>query len=361
MGSAAADALARRGARVLGLDRYPLLHAHGSSHGLSRVIREAYFEHPLYVPLVRRAYTLWHELERDSGQELLTRTGLVALGAAGSDVVEGARRSAREHGIAHEDLSAAEVHARWPVLHVPAGEEALYETRAGVLFVEGCLQALQDRARRHGAVLRAGEPVLEWSPDGDGVSVRTPAGTYAAGAAIVSAGAWVSTLLPDLALPLQVERQIVHWFAPVEGASPLTTERCPIVLWEHAPKSLFYTTPDTGHGLKAAQHHGGVTTPPEQVAPPGDEDERASRALLERILPSAAGRLLDARTCLYTNAPDGHFVVDRHPRHRQVIVASPCSGHGFKFATVLGEILADLAGGGTSAFDLIPFSLTRLG
>ena len=361
MGSAAADALAGRGARVLGLDRFPLPHAHGSSHGRSRVIREAYFEHPLYVPLVRRAYELWHELERDCGTALLTRTGLVSLGPPGSDVVDGARRSAREHGIAHENLSADAVRARWPALQVRDGEEALYETRAGLLAVEECLRALHARARRRGAELHAEEPVLEWRAAGDGVEVHTARATYAAGAAVVSAGSWAATLLPELALPLQVERQVVHWFAPAPGSPPLTAERCPIVLWQHAPDGVFYTTPDTGHGLKGAQHHGGPLVSPDSVAPPGLEDEAASRALLARLLPAAAGPLLDARTCLYTNAPDGHFVVDRHPRHPQVIVASPCSGHGFKFATALGEVLADLAAGRPSTFDLGPFSLSRLG
>jgi sarcosine oxidase len=360
MGSAAADALARRGARVLGLDRFPLLHAHGSSHGRSRVIREAYFEHPLYVPLVRRAYELWHELERDSGQTLFTRTGLVSLGPGDAEVVAGARRSAREHGIAHENLAPAEVRARWPSLLVRDGEEALFETRAGLLDVEGCLHALQERARRHGAILRAAEPVLEWTPEGGGVRVRTAQAAYAAGAAILSAGAWAGTLLPGLALPLQVERQVVHWFAPADGAPRLTAERCPTVLWEHAPGAVYYTTPDTGHGLKGAQHHNGLRVGPDHVAPPSADDERASRALLARLLPSAAGPLLDARTCLYTNTPDGHFLVGRHPVHAQVVLASPCSGHGFKFATALGEILADLAGGGSSGFDLQPFSPSRL-
>ena len=359
MGSAAADALARRGARVLGLDRFAPPHPHGSSHGRSRVIREAYFEHPLYVPLVRRAYELWHELEQDSALSLLTRTGLVSLGPRGSEVVAGARRSAEEHAIAHEDLTPREVRARWPALNAADDADALYETRAGLLAVEECLTALQERARASGAVLLADEPALGWSADGSGVAVRTARATYGAGVAVISAGAWAATLLPGLRLPLQVERQVVHWYAPREGAPPLTAARCPIVLWQPDEGGVFYTAPDTGHGLKAALHHGGETTEPGAVPPPTEKDEEVSRALLARLLPTAGGRLLDARTCLYTNAPDGHFVIDRHPDHAQVIVASPCSGHGFKFAPAVGEVLAELAQGRRPAFDLAPFSLAR--
>jgi len=359
-GSAAADALARRGRRVLGLDRFAPPHDRGSSHGRSRVIREAYFEHPLYVPLVRRAFELWHELERDAAAALFTQTGLVSIGPPAGAVVAGARRSALEHGIAHEELDAGQIGKRWPVLHPPDGAAGLYEARAGLLAPERCLEALLQRAAAHGAALRTGEPVLGWSASGSGVEVRTAADTFSAGALVVSAGAWATSLLPDLALPLRVERRVVHWFAPARDAGALRAGQCPIVLWEHVPEKMFYTTPDTGEGVKVSLHNDGEPTDADTVRPPSQDDAEAARALLDRIMPAAAGELLDARTCLYTNTPDGHFLVDHHPAHPQVVIASPCSGHGFKFAPAIGELIADLVAEGRSRADLQPFALARL-
>jgi sarcosine oxidase len=193
------------------------------------------------------------------------------------------------------------------------------------------------------------------------VEVRTPAGAVSAGALVVSAGAWASTLLSELALPLTVERQVMYWFAPERDADALRAPRCPIVLWEHAPGSMFYTTPDTGDGVKAALHHGGETTDPGRVREVDADESAAARALLARLLPAAAaGTLRAARTCLYTNTPDGHFLIDRHPAHPQVLLASPCSGHGFKFGPAIGEALADMLTGAPPRFDLSPFALARL-
>ena len=359
MGSAAADALARRGRRVLGLDRFAPPHDRGSSHGRTRVIREAYFEHPLYVPLVRRAYTLWHELERDAGATLLTQTGLLSMGPPDGCVVGGARRSAHEHRIAHEELDAAQMRQRWPALRPPKGAAGLYEARAGLLAPERCIDALLRRAAASGADLRSGQTVLGWTASTGSVEVRTAAGTYSAGALVVSAGAWATTLLPDLHLPLRVERRVVHWFAPARDGAALRAGLLPIVLWEHMPDKMFYTTPDTGDGVKASFHNDGEPTDPDAVRPPSAEDAEATRALLTTMMPAAAGELIEARTCLYTNTPDGHFLVDRHPAHPQVVIASPCSGHGFKFAPAIGEVVADLVEHGRSATDVQPFALAR--
>ena len=358
MGSATADALARRGLRVLGLDRFDPPHDRGSSHGRSRVIREAYFEHPLYVPLVRRAYELWDELEREGDAVLFTRTGLLSLGPPQGTVVAGARRSASEHAIPHEELDAAEIQRRWPALHPPPGTTAIHETRAGLLAVEPCVEALLRRAAANGAALRTREAVRGWTASAKGVEVRTAGGTHAGGALVISAGAWAASLLPGLALPLRVERRVVHWFAPLRNGAALRAGHCPIVLWEHVPDKMFYTTPDTGHGVKCALHNDGGTTRPEEVRPPGAEDEAASRALLERLMPDAAGERLEARTCLYTTTPDGHFVVDRHPEHGNVVIASPCSGHGFKFAPAIGEVVGDMLAGSEGP---APFAMARLG
>jgi sarcosine oxidase len=361
VGGAAAAALARRGLRVLGLDRFTPPHAMGSSHGHSRVIREAYFEHPLYVPLVRRAYDLWDELARDSGQELLVPTGLLSLGPPEGTVVAGARRSAREHGIPHEELATTELRARFPALTPPADATGLLEQRAGLLHPERCVSALLDRARSRGAELRTREPVLSWAANGEGVVLYTASGEWRAQALVIAAGPWAGALLSDLDLPLTVERQVVCWFETDAGRDELRPPRLPIVLWEHTPGRMFYVTPDTGDGVKAAFHHGGETTAPDAVREVHTREVEEARALLARLVPAAAaGSVQEARTCLYTNTPDGHFLLDRHPRHRRVVIASPCSGHGFKFAPAVGEAVADLLAGAAPRFDLAPFAIARL-
>jgi sarcosine oxidase len=271
-------------------------------------------------------------------------------------VVAGARRSALDHGLAHEELHAGEIQRRWPALRVPPGATAIYETRAGLLSVEACVEALHKRAAANGAVLRTRETVLDWCATGDAVEMRTSGGTYSAGALVVSAGAWATSLLPQLALPLTVERRVVHWYAPARNAGALRAGHCPIVLWEHVPGKMFYTTPDTGDGVKASLHNDGEATLADEVRTPGPDDEAASRTLLDTLMPDAAGALLDARTCLYTSTPDGHFVLDRHPRHPQVVIASPCSGHGFKFAPAIGEAIADMLAGAPGPE---PFAIRR--
>jgi sarcosine oxidase len=361
MGSAAVWQLARRGHRVLGFDRFSPPHTLGSTHGRSRIIREAYFEHPCYVPLLRRAYEGWAELERESGRALLRRTGGLMAGPEGGVLFSGARRSAIEHGLPHELVTAAEIRRRFPGFTPPDDVVGLLEPRAGMLWPEGCVEAALSLARGHGAELRTDEPITTWQADGEGVVVRSARGTYRARRLILSAGAWMPALLGALGRPLQVERQLFHWFAPARRPELFGPDRCPVAVWEYAPDRIFATQPDVGDGLKAGIHHEGEATDPEHVRrEPTAEDEAAMRRLVERYMPDAAGTLREARVCLYTNTPDHHFVIDVHPDHPQVIVASPCSGHGFKFASVIGEILADLATGGGSRFDLAPFSLSRL-
>ncbi|HEV8253352.1 MAG TPA: N-methyl-L-tryptophan oxidase [Vicinamibacteria bacterium] len=361
MGSAAAWQLARRGRRVVGFDRYAPPHMLGSTHGRSRIIREAYFEHPGYVPLLRRAYENWADLERESGRRLLRQTGGLMAGPETGVLFSGARRSAREHALPHEVLAAGEIRRRFPGFTPPEDTIGLFEPRAGMLAPEASVEAALDLARRHGAELRTNEPVLSWRADGRGVEVTTAEGTHRAARLILSAGPWLPSLLGALGRPLQVERQLFHWFEPAQTPELFGPDRCPVAVWEYAPDRIFATQPDVGDGMKAGIHHEGETTDPDHVRrEPTAEDESAMRRLVERYMPAAAGRLREARVCLYTNTPDHHFVIDVHPDHPQVIVASPCSGHGFKFASVVGEILADLATEGRSRFDLAPFSLSRL-
>jgi sarcosine oxidase len=368
MGSAAAFHLARRGARVLGLDRFAPPHDRGSSHGRSRIIREAYFEDPLYVPLVQRAYELWDELEIAAGTQLFRRTGGLMLGPRDGAVVSGALASARRHGLAHEELDATEVTRRFPAFHPTPGMVGVWEPRAGYLVPERAVAAHLALAAQHGAELRTGESVLRWEAGGDRVEYVTARSgahaTYAARRLVLAAGAWTRRLLePELQLPLVVERVVQHWFRPARDAELFAPDRFPIFICEYAPGLAWYGFPDAGEGVKAAlHHHGELGVDPDvlrrEVAP---EEVAAVRALLRTFMPAADGPLLDSAVCMYTNTPDEHFVVDVHPAHPEVVIASPCSGHGFKFSSAIGELVADLATGGRTGFDLTPFRIARLG
>ncbi len=353
MGSAAVHHLARSGQRVLGLDRFPPPHDRGSSHGQTRIIREAYFEDPAYVPLLRRAYELWFELEKEAGTALLRTTGGLMIGAADSEVVTGALRSAREHGLPHEFLEARDIRARFPALRPADDMAGVLEPRAGMLFPEECIRAHLAMAQRAGAALRYDEPVLGWTADASGVQVTTPRGVRHAGRLVVTAGAWVARLFPELALPFRVERQVLHWFAPAGDAEQFRPDRCPVHLWQVDGSHFFYGFPLWGEGVKVARHHDGQTTDPDQV----DREVHAAevsdmRAFVRRFLPAADGPVCQSVVCLYTNTPDGHFWIDQHPAHSRVLITSPCSGHGFKFASVVGEIVSAWAVGAGDRFDL---------
>jgi sarcosine oxidase len=355
MGSQAALQLASRGVRVLGLDRHRPPHTLGSTHGRTRIIREAYFEEPLYVPIVQRAYELWRRLEERSGAHLLTVTGGLMLGAPDSEVAAGARASAVEHGLPYEELSAREVRERFPAYAVPDEHVAIFEPRAGFLEPEAAVEATLALAADAGAELRFDEPVLEL----DGNDIRTGDGAYTADRVVLSVGAWLPELVPSLAGTFTPARQPLLWLEPREPAL-FGPDRFPIFVWEWAPGWAFYGFPDVGDGFKAAVHHHGDPTTPDTVDRGlRADDEETIRDLVRRFLPAGDGPLREAAVCLYTNTPDEHFVIDALPGDERVIVASPCSGHGFKFAPALGEVLADLATGERPRFDLTPFSLRR--
>jgi len=353
MGSAAASELARRGADVIGFDRFAPPHAWGSSHGDSRIIREAYFEDPVYVPMVQRAYELWRELERASGAALLQVTGGLMIGAPGSALVDGALRSARLHALPHTLLSAAELRARFAQLHPEPGMVGVWEPRAGVLAPEACVRAQLELARRRGATLCLDEPVDHWQAHGGIVTVATARGRYRTRQLVVSAGAWVAALLPELRLPFRVERQLLHWFEPAADAGAFAPQRCPVHLWQFDGDRFLYGLPDMGRGVKLAFHHRGEATSADGVRRDVAAAEvEEMRGAAQRFVPAAAGRWLASSVCLYTNTPDGHFWIDRLAAHANVLVVSPCSGHGFKFAPVIGEIVADLVEGVPPRFEL---------
>jgi sarcosine oxidase len=355
MGSHTALELATRGRRVLGIDRHRPPHTLGSTHGRTRIIREAYFEEPLYVPIVQRAYDLWRRLEERSGARLLTVTGGLMLGASDSEVVVGARASAVEHGLPYEELSARQVRERFPAYAVPDEHEAILEPRAGFLEPEAAVEATLALAAAAGAELRFDEPVREL----EGNALRTARGTYVADRVVVAAGPWLPELVPGLAALFTAARQPLLWLDPQEPAL-FTPERFPVFVWEWKPGWAFYGFPDVGDGFKVAVHHHGEATTPDTVDRGlRPDDEEAIRELVRRFFPAGDGELRESAVCLYTNTPDEHFVIDRLPDDERVLVASPCSGHGFKFAPAVGEILADLATGESPRFDLAPFALRR--
>ncbi|HEV8480211.1 MAG TPA: N-methyl-L-tryptophan oxidase [Candidatus Eisenbacteria bacterium] len=344
-GSAAAYHLSRRGARVLGLDRSPPGHDLGSSHGKTRVIRMAYFEHPDYVPLLRRAYQLWNELESESGKNLLHQTGLVEIGAPDGEVVPGVLASAFIHKLAVEQMAGADAMRRFPGLRVPEGLDVVYEPSGGFLDVEDCVIAHAQGAERVGATLRTGEEVTGWRATSGAVEVTTDRGTYAADKLVLAPGAWASTLLADLGVRFTTVRKTMWWFdapRPEHHAE----NGCPVFLYELPEEGVFYGTPAVGgSGIKVAEHTGGRLVP----APRGDDrhEDREERARVESFaqsyLPGVGTRLLTHAVCFYPMSPDDHFLIGAHPEHARVVFAAGLSGHGFKFTSALGEVLADLA------------------
>ena len=359
MGSATAYHAARRGERVLGLDAYPRGHKNGSSHGTTRIIREAYFEAPEYVPLVQRAYTLWRELEVESGRNLLTITGGLTIGTSDSEFVNGARMSALLHHLPYEELSSTAVAARFPGFRLPDEMVAIYEPNAGMLDPEACVFAHLDLAARHGAEIRHSESARHWSVDGDGVRVETEHGVYTAGRLVITAGPWTSDVLSDIALPLRVQRIVNVHFTPT-APDIFVPERCPVYLMQVPEGDYYGFSALPGEGVKIGRHEIGEVCTPETIRRDVDPEEIAMlRAVLDRYMPGAAGEVLWTLTCMYTNTPDRHFILDRHPAHDSVVYGCGFSGHGFKFASVIGEVLADLATGGTTRHDIGFLSAAR--
>jgi len=346
-GSSAAYRLAARGASVLGFDRFPRGHTLGSSGGLSRIIRLSYYEHPDYVPLLRRAWTLWRDLERESGETLLTQTGGLYAGDPNGELVAGALKSARAHQLEHEVLHSAALRARYPLFEWPDGWQGLFERQAGWLAPELCIETHLRLAEENGATLRFDEPVDHWESTSDGVRVFTATGTFDAKQLVIAAGAWEAQLAPSLAPELSVERNVLLWFEPTAERDAFA--RLPVYIVDDTDR-IFYGFPYIeGQGVKVAGLHFGDKADPDSVdrtVSAGDEER--VRAWLRRRMPLANGETRDAKVCMYTNTPDANFIVDRLADHPNVVVASACSGHGFKFSSVIGEILADLVADGVT-------------
>jgi sarcosine oxidase len=322
-----------------------------------------YYEHPDYVPLLRRAYELWHELERHSGASLLTITGGVYIGPPGSEVVEGSARVAREHALGHEVLSHADLARRFRQFHLPAGSTGLFEPDAGYLVPERVISAHLELALRHGAAIRGDERVTSWRADAGTVEVVTSRATYRAKRLVITAGAWAQGLAGP-SFPVRPTRQVMGWVSP-RSPEPFRLGNFPFWAIDVPNEGMYYGFPiddTTGQpGLKIARHVPGPPIEPDNPdRAPRAQDEADFRSALTRFLPDADGPLLALRVCMYENSPDSHFLIDRHPDHPNVFVAAGFSGHGFKFATVIGEILADLVRDGCTPHPIGFLSTRRL-
>lgn len=349
VGSATLYQLARRGVRTLGLDRFPAGHARGSSHGETRIIRQAYFEHSDYVPLLLRAYELWSELEQQSQRQLFYRVGLLQAGPQDGVVIPGVLRSAKEHGLAVETLSAAAVARRFPALYLPPENVGVFERSAGYLRVEECVKTHLDLALQSGAEARFDLQISSWEAVEGGYAVHTSAGTFHARRLAIAAGAWSDSLVADIGVPLQVLRKHLHWFRTRDRHCHRDSG-CPTFFYE-LPRGMFYGFPQIDDlGIKVAEHSGGEPQPdplqdPRTVDP---VDLQRVTEFCQEFLRGVTTTSTQHAVCFYTMSPDSHFIVDRHPQFPDVAFAAGLSGHGFKFTSVIGQILTDLlCDGGT--------------
>jgi sarcosine oxidase len=360
VGSAATAHLAGRGLRVLGLDSFAPPHDRGSSHGRTRMIRQAYFEHPDYVPLVLRSYQHWFALEDAVGRILYRETGVLEIGPAAGHVIAGVLASARQHNLVVDELVPGDVERRFPGFTVPDGMCGVFERHAGMLAVEECIRAQIDQALAAGLDLHGDEPARSWRVAGTNVVVDTDRGRYEAARLVITAGAWAGQLLTDVKVPLVVRRKPQYWFAP-RGDTYRADHGTPAFLYD-TPDGVFYGFPVVGpEGVKCAEHSGGaVVTNPLQ---PGRDVDLTDLArvtdFITACLPQVTTSLNDHAPCMYTMSPDEHFLVDIHPEHPQVSFVAGLSGHGFKFAPVLGEALADLATIGRSELPIEFLSVKR--
>jgi sarcosine oxidase len=371
-GAATLLQLARRGVRAVGIDRHSPPHVHGSTHGESRITRLAIGEGEAYTPLVMRSHAIWREIEAETGTDLLTQCGVLIVESRGSThSLHGAKgfldrtiACANRYGIDHEVLTAAQIADRFAQFAVAAGDRAYFEPSAGFVRPEACVAAQLDLAVRDGATVCREEQVLEVTTEGTGVRVRTDRDTYHAGHAVLSAGPWLPDLLPGALRPLfTVYPQMVYWYGLRGGAGDHSPATMPSFIWATAD-SFFYGAPaidGPAGGVKAASEQFDITTTPASAAHAGRGE--SSTALYDRLLaarmPGLSGACVKELRCLYTTTPDHNFVVDRHPDIAEVLIASPCSGHGFKHSAGLGEAIAELVTAGSSAADLSSFRLER--
>jgi len=363
MGSAVCYELAKRGKRVLGIEQFDIPNDMGSSHGYTRIIRLAYYEHPSYVMLLRRAYELWSQLEARSGNQIYVRTGSIDAGPADSWVFKGSLKSCVEHGLEHEVLSGMEINERFPGYNLSHDLLGVFQPDGGFVLPEQAIVAFVQAAHALGAEIHGRESVLEWQPlsNGEGVRVVTDRAVYEADSLVITGGAWAAQLLPFLQRYAVPERQVLAWLQP-ERPELFTPERFPVFNLL-VPEGRYYGFPvHSIPGFKFGKYHHfeEVVQPDTYDREPNFEDEEVLRDFAGRYFPAGAGPTMTLKACMFTNSPDKHFIIDLHPEYPQVSFAAGFSGHGFKFASVIGEVMADLAERRESRHNITLFNVARL-
>jgi sarcosine oxidase len=358
MGASVSYNLAKRGMRALTLERYGVSHKFGSSHGETRIIRLAYYEDPRYVPLLLRAYDSWREAEKRSGKRLLQVTGGLMIGDPDGELLRGVLKSARIHNIPHEVLSSSEAESRFEAFTLGSGMSAVHEGSAGILFAEDCVRAFVGLASQEGCEFRFSEQVTRFKRSQSGIEVETPTATHQADRLVLCGGAWNGALAGG-SVPLACERQVPLWFSS-GGLAAFTPQKMPVFIMEEKRNLFYYGIPDVGHGVKVARTHGGELSDPDKVRRDVTESDIAPvTEFMSRHLTKLRGPPIASTTCIYSNTPDLNFAVGQLSNDPRITLVSACSGHGFKFGSVMGEVAADLATGKRPEFDLSFLSPSR--
>lgn len=360
MGSATVCELAERGKKVLGIDRYDIPNTMGSSHGASRIIRMAYYQGADYVTLVRSAYNLWRKLEEKTGESLLHVTGSIDAGLPDSDIVQGSLASCLEHNLEHEVMTGRELCEKFPGYHFPEEVQGIFQADGGVLFADKIIKSYVRLAKENGAEIHANEQVTSWHAENNSISVVTDQGSYTADKLVITAGPWFSKMmghLPELVAP---ERQVVAWFKPMQPAlfNPSHFPVFNLLL----PEGHYYGFPvydESGFKFGRAHHLNEIVDPDTMNREVSEHDKQVVRQGAEKFFPEGAGEMIDSATCIYTNTEDEHFIIGTVPESPQVSFAGGFSGHGFKFCSVMGEIMADLAEHGKTQHNIDLFRLDR--
>jgi sarcosine oxidase len=367
MGSASCYWLAKRGYKVLGLEQFAIPHEQGSHTGQSRIIRKAYFEHPDYVPLLKRAYDNWQQLEVLTGKSIYFRTGLVYYGRPDQELIKGVKKAAALHDVPLEYLNRGQSLSQFPAFRVPEYFETIHEPDAGFIPPEMAITLYKEEAEKKGAAIHMNEAVLEWKKENGGMKIVTDKNTYYSKKLVITAGAWAGRMLPQLGTELNVTRQAIAWIEPRNPDSFLLGH-FPCWLVEDEKKGVYYGFPILPAGkfngpaaLKIAHHYPGQLTDPDHVNRQiNQEDEEDIHFALEKYLPDAGHKIAHWKTCLYTNSTDENFIIDHLPGYdKDVAIACGFSGHGFKFVSVIGEVLADLAMEGQTQLPIGFLSLKR--
>ncbi|MBC7473105.1 MAG: N-methyl-L-tryptophan oxidase [Candidatus Sericytochromatia bacterium] len=373
MGSSACYYLSQNNINVLGLDQFNPPHNFGSSHGETRIIREAYFEHPLYVPLVQRAYDLWEDLQQKTtniksdklennesallSDRLFLKTSGLMLGKKDSGVVSGAKKSAETHNLNYKLFNSDQIKKNYPAFNIPADNIGILENRAGILFPEKCIKKYLEYAKNKGVKINYNEKMISWKSNNSNITVTTDKNVYYTDKLILSTGAWIKEIIPNL--KLKITRQVLFWL-DTKGNDEFKSEKFPIYICEKNPEKIFYGFPDLGTGMKIAFHNHGQEIKPDNLDKNIYSDEiKEISDIVGKYFPKLKTNIIKSEVCMYTNTEDENFIIDYYPSNNNVIVASPCSGHGFKFSSAIGEILSQMANNTSLKFDLDPFKIQK--